>query len=170
MNIEPFLIASTVRVIVGQRLVRKLCPDCRIAIKPDQATLADLSKAFNLDKPGAMAHLHELEKQAISEQLGGDTTEPGTTGKTIASLWQAHDEGCDTCNHTGYKGRMGIYEVLENNEAIQKLIVSGATSDTIEQTAIEHGMVTMQVDGVIKALRGMTTIEEILRVTATGEA
>ncbi len=170
MNIEPFLIASTVRVIVGQRLVRKLCPDCRIAIKPDQATLADLAKAFNLDKPGAMAHLHELEKQAISEQLGGDTTEPGTTGKTIASLWQAHDEGCDTCNHTGYKGRMGIYEVLENNEAIQKLIVSGATSDTIEQTAIEHGMVTMQVDGVIKALRGMTTIEEILRVTATGEA
>ena len=170
MNIEPFLIASTVRVIVGQRLVRKLCPDCRIAIKPDQATLADLSKAFNLDKPGAMAHLHELEKQAISEQLGGDTTEPGTTGKTIASLWQAHDEGCDTCNHTGYKGRMGIYEVLENNEAIQKLIVSGATSDTIEQTAIEHSMVTMQVDGVIKALRGMTTIEEILRVTATGEA
>lgn len=171
MNIEPFLIASTVRVIVGQRLVRKLCPDCRITIKPDQTTLTDLAKAFSLDKPGAMAHLHELEKQAISEKLGGNTNEePGTTGKTIASLWQAHDEGCDTCNHTGYKGRMGIYEVLENNEAIQKLIVSGATSDTIEQTAIEHGMVTMQVDGVIKALRGMTTIEEILRVTATGEA
>ncbi len=170
MNIEPFLIASTVRVVVGQRLVRRLCPDCRTSIKPDAATLADITKAFNLDKPGAMAQLHALEKQAIDENLGGSSGTVTTTDKTITTIWRANNDGCDTCGHTGYKGRGGIYEVLENSEEIQKLIVSGATSDAIERTAVEHGMMTMQRDGLIKALRGMTTIEEILRVTASGES
>ncbi|HEU4984470.1 MAG TPA: hypothetical protein VFT58_02415, partial [Nitrososphaera sp.] len=90
--------------------------------------------------------------------------------KSITKLWKAHEGGCDSCNHTGYKGRAGIYEVLANSEAIQKLIVSGATSDTIQAEAIKQGMMTMQMDGLIKALRGVTAIEEILRVTATGDA
>ncbi len=73
--------------------------------------------------------------------------------------------GCDSCGHLGFQGRMGIYEVILVNEAIGKLITSHATSEAIQQAAIAAGMLTMQQDGFIKALRGLTTLEEILRVT-----
>jgi len=177
MNIEPFLIASTVRVVVGQRLVRHLCPECRESVTPDENTLADLTKAFGINSAATMQRIHKLEEQAVAEGLGKsptdkskDADELSTTEKTITRIWKAHDGGCENCNHTGYKGRGGIYEVLENTEEIQKLIVSGATSDAIQNAAIEHGMVTMQMDGLIKALRGITSIEEILRVTASGDS
>jgi type IV pilus assembly protein PilB len=82
-------------------------------------------------------------------------------------LWKAHQDGCENCNNTGYRGRIGIYEVLDNTSDIQKLIVTNDTSDNIQNAAIQNGMVTMQTDGLIKALRGWTTIEEVLRVTAS---
>lgn len=179
MNIEPFLIASTVRVVVGQRLVRRLCVDCRETFEPDTETLNDLTKAFQLTEAGDMKQIHELEKQALEEGIGKtnpsktsklSTAELSTNEKGIVKLWRAHKDGCDNCNHTGYKGRAGIYEVLDNTEAVQKLIVAGATSEEIESTAIKGGMMTMQIDGLIKALRGQTSIEEILRVTASGES
>ena len=81
-------------------------------------------------------------------------------------LWKTHEGGCENCGHVGYKGRMGIYEVLDSTPEIQKLIVSSATSENIQETAIKNGMVTMQIDGFVKALRGQTTLEEILRVTS----
>jgi type II secretory ATPase GspE/PulE/Tfp pilus assembly ATPase PilB-like protein len=81
-------------------------------------------------------------------------------------LGSAHDEGCNNCEHTGYHGRMGIYEVLVNSTNIQQLIVTASTSESIEKKATEDGMITMQIDGLVKALRGQTTLEEILRVTA----
>ena len=77
-----------------------------------------------------------------------------------------HDGGCESCGHIGYKGRMGIYEVLGSSAKIQDLIVSNSTSEIIQDQAIKDGMIIMQIDGFIKALRGQTTIEEILRVTA----
>ncbi len=179
MNIEPFLIASTVRVVVGQRLVRRLCVDCREIYEPDTATLNDLVKAFQLTEAGDMKRIYELEKQALSEGIGktnpsktnkASTADLSTNEKGITKLWKAHKDGCESCGHTGYKGRAGIYEVLDNSEAIQKLIVAGATSEEIQNTAVKNGMMTMQIDGLIKALRGQTSIEEILRVTASGDS
>ena len=179
MGIEPFLIASTVRVVVGQRLVRKLCVECREQFEPDEATLRDILKAFGIKTAADMQRVHQLEEASIKEKLGasmvakngkGAPDSPVTSDKTISKLWRAHKEGCENCNHTGYRSRAGIYEVLDNTEAVQKLIVAGATSEDIQNAAIEHGMMTMQTDGLIKALRGVTTIEEVLRVTATGEA
>lgn len=178
MNIEPFLIASTVRVVVGQRLVRRLCVDCRETFEPDEATLEDFKKAFGIRSAEDMKQLHVLEKQALSEGLGQtnpskinktSTADLSTNEKGILKLWKAHPDGCDNCNHTGYKGRAGIYEVLDNTETVQKLIVAGATSEAIQEAAIKDGMMTMQMDGIIKALRGQTSIEEILRVTASGD-
>jgi type IV pilus assembly protein PilB len=175
MNIEPFLIASTVRIVIGQRLVRKLCPDCREIVEPDSATLDGIAKSFGIKNGEAMARLHKLESEALSGGIGTkvtskinkvDAAELSTTEKTIAKLWRAHDGGCDNCNHTGYRGRMGIYEVLSNSQPVQQLIISTAPSDKIENLAVDEGMVTMQTDGLVKALRGLTTIEEILRVTA----
>jgi len=174
MNIEPFLIASTVRIAVAQRLVRKLCPDCREPYEPDQAILTRIAKTFALDA-AAMKHLHELESEALAAGIGAkdvskinknSTIELTTTEKTIAKLWKAHEDGCNNCEHTGYHGRMGIYEVLANSSGIQQLIVTASTSEAIEKKAIEEGMITMQIDGLVKALRGQTTLEEILRVTA----
>jgi type IV pilus assembly protein PilB len=170
MGVEPFLIASTIRVVVAQRLVRRLCVDCRKLTEPDAATIKQLEKSFHLDENGGIKHIHELESVAAQDGIGKtngkDGAELSTTATAIAHLWQANDEGCENCNHSGYKGRVGIYEALTSSPEIQKMIVSGNTSENIEETAIKEGMVTMQLDGLIKALRGQTTLEEVLRVTA----
>lgn len=174
MDIEPFLIASTVRIVIGQRLVRRLCPDCREDYVPDGARLTELAKVFQL-KASVLGQLHELERTALADGIGAtnpsktnkhDTSELSTTPNSIARLWRAHEDGCDNCGHTGYHGRMGIYEVLRNTEPIQQLIVGNATSEKLQTQAIEDGMLTMQIDGLVKALRGQTSIEEIMRVTA----
>lgn len=173
MGVEPFLIASTVRVVIAQRLVRCLCVNCREVFTPDATTLKQLEKSFRLSDNGGFKQIHEFESLALNDGIGKSTTDKdadigklSTTDTGITRLWKAHDDGCESCNHNGYKGRIGIYEVLNNSTAIQKLIVSGSTSEIIENTAIQEKMLTMQLDGLIKALRGQTTIEEVLRVTA----
>jgi type II secretory ATPase GspE/PulE/Tfp pilus assembly ATPase PilB-like protein len=120
-----------------------------------------------------VGEVRDGETQALSDGIGktnpgknGDTDEMSTSATAITRLWKAHDEGCDSCNHTGYKGRVGIYEVLDNSPGIQKMIVTNSTSESIETQAIDDGMLTMQLDGLIKSLRGQTTVEEVLRVTA----
>jgi type IV pilus assembly protein PilB len=115
-----------------------------------------------------MKSLHAHEVEAQNGNIGKAVKDLGSTDSKIVTLYKAHDDGCTACNHTGYKGRIGIYEVLHNSEPIQTLIVSNATSDKIQAAAISEGMLTMQLDGMVKALRGETTIEEILRVTAEG--
>lgn len=173
MGVEPFLIASTVRAVVGQRLVRRLCIDCRESFTPDENILDHINQTFNLKENKGMSHLHELEEGALRDGIGKpdgkaklDTGALSTTESAIKTLYKAHDDGCASCNHTGYKGRVGIYEVLDNSPAIQAQIVSNTTSEQLNLTATGEGMVTMQLDGLIKALRGQTSVEEILRVTA----
>ncbi|HET8709046.1 MAG TPA: GspE/PulE family protein [Candidatus Saccharimonadales bacterium] len=178
MNIEPFLIASTVRAVIGQRLVRRLCVECREQYRPEAAELKQLEKTFSLEGAASYKRLHELEELALQDGIGKPNT-PGKTTKAdgseslstsdseIVRLWKPHEDGCNACNHSGYKGRIGIYEVLHNSEKIQRLIIASETSEAIESAAIEEGMLTMQLDGFVKALRGETTIEEILRVTTS---
>jgi type II secretory ATPase GspE/PulE/Tfp pilus assembly ATPase PilB-like protein len=170
MGVEPFLIASTVRVVVAQRLVRRLCTDCRETFEPDEATLKQMEKSFRIDDNGGMKRLHDLESAAMEGGIGGKTAKGAgdlsTSTSSITRLWKAHEDGCENCGHSGYKGRIGIYEVLNNSTAIQKMIVSNSTSEALEQTAISENMLTMQLDGLVKALRGQTTIEEVLRVTS----
>jgi type IV pilus assembly protein PilB len=166
MGIEPFLIASTVRAVVGQRLVRRLCANCRESYSPTELELKPLARTFGLDKAETVARIHALEVQAQTGNIGKAVKDLGSTESKIQTLWKAHPEGCTACNHTGYKGRIGIYEVLHNSENIQSLIVANSTSEKLQTAAISEGMLTMQLDGLVKALRGETTIEEILRVTA----
>lgn len=166
MGAEPFLIASTVRVVVGQRLVRKLCPNCRIVYEPPEAELGQIKEQF-----GVQQSFEELAKNATAPTKSGNEK-----GKTVASatktatktkkitLYRA-GKGCEVCGTTGYTGRLGIYEVLETNEEIRKAIVSNATSDELQHLAVTGGMITMQSDGLIKAMQGLTTLEEVLRVT-----
>ena len=164
MGIEPFLIASTVKAVVGQRLVRRLCMNCRQSYHPDQNETEAIVHLFNLKQGQTFSFIHGLEEQALKQNIGADTP-LGTTDASIQTLWKASPDGCEECSHTGYKGRVGIYEVLGNTIPIQKMIIANATSNQIQDQAISEGMMTMQTDGLIKAIRGNTTIEEVLRVT-----
>ncbi|HET6746876.1 MAG TPA: GspE/PulE family protein [Candidatus Saccharimonadales bacterium] len=164
MGIEPFLIASTVKAVVGQRLVRKLCTNCRKSYNPNTEEAAAIIHLFNLRKDQDFSYIHNLEAEAIKQRIG-EGLPAGTSTTTITTLWRASPDGCEECNHTGYRGRIGIYEVLGVSNPVQKLIMSNATSADIQVQAISEGMSTMQTDGLIKAIRGETAIEEVLRVT-----
>lgn len=172
MGVERFLIASTVRIVVAQRLVRRLCTSCREAYTPEGTYLRQLDKTFHLEANGGIKRMHDLETAALSDGIGkssaggSDTNQLSSSATAITRLWKAHQDGCDNCNHTGYKGRIGIYEILSNSSAIQEMIVGNISSEAVEKKAIEEGMLTIQLDGFIKALRGQTTIEEVLRVTS----
>jgi len=174
MGVEPFLIASTVRAVIGQRLVRRLCPYCRQQYQPDDGIIGRIKTAFDLKDSADFKQIHELESSALKDGVGIEETDNnklslndlGSTESTIVRLWKANDEGCENCNHSGYKGRIGIYEVMDNNSSIQKSIVGNTTSEELETLAEKNGMVSMHIDGFIKALRGQTTLEEVMRVTS----
>lgn len=164
MEIEPFLIASTVKAVIGQRLVRRLCMFCRQQYTPGKDDIDSLKELFGFDDDNKFRKIHELESQAAEENIGGDTP-LSTSENSIEHMWRNSPEGCDECGKTGFRGRMGVYEVLGMSIAIQKQITSNATSNDIQDEAIREGMLTMQTDGLIKALRGVTTVEEVMRVT-----
>lgn len=150
MDILPFLVASTVNVIIAQRLLRRICPHCIVSYNLDQRAEKDLEKQFNI--PEMMKAL-----AALGEVVSGN--------EKVGSLLFYKGKGCKKCGETGYKGRVGIYEVLEMTPEISDLVMNNASADTLMKKAIERGMITMAQDGFIKAKNGITTLEEILRVT-----
>ena len=150
MGIEPYLIASTVNNIIAQRLVRKICPDCKKKLKIDKKLATSLEKDFNVKR------LLEVMKQEGA--VAGKVTD-------LSGLEFFVGEGCDKCNRTGYKGRMGIFEVLPVTVEIMKLILSKSSTQELEDQAITQGMILMWQDGFIKAHQGLTTIDEIIRVS-----
>lgn len=137
MGVEPFLVASTVRVIVAQRLLRKICDDCKTSI---DFTMDELSKHFALDT---------VKKYFPS-------------GENVTTY---HGTGCKICHNTGYKGRIGVFEVLEVSKDIRRLIAEKADAEVINQQALSEGMRSMLDDAMIKVQKGQTTIEEVIRVT-----
>jgi type IV pilus assembly protein PilB len=155
MDIEPFLIASVVRVVIGQRLVRRLQQEDCEQYSPNEVERKEMERVFNIKSKSDWDVILKLVQEA-QDHFGLPKTSKLTLWRPKADLPN---------ERTGYKGRMGIYEVLKNSEEIQKLIVSSGTSEEIQALAVKEGMVTMQLDGLIKALLGMTSIEEILRVT-----
>jgi type IV pilus assembly protein PilB len=150
MGIPPFLIAYTTNVVVAQRLVRKICPFCKKEFYLDKNSATELGKVFNVEK------LPKLFK---------DNLPHADYPKDMKKIIFYKGEGCHRCGETGFKGRMGIYEILEIDDELTKKINAHATADDIKIYAREHGMLTMLEDGLVKAKMGITTISEILRVT-----
>ncbi len=137
MNIEPFLVASTVNVIIAQRLVREICDMCK-------GTRVITKEELLKNLPAQIVSKYVDEKASIIIYQGG---------------------GCKICHMTGYSGRIGVFEVLEVTKEIRNLITKRNDADVILQKAIEEGMTTMLDDGLEKVMKGLTTIEEVLRVT-----
>ena len=131
MGVEPFLVSSTLEAVLGQRLLRSICPKCRTAYQPNEALLAELN----------------------------------TSHRDIGEKQFYYGKGCDACNNTGYKGRKGIYELLQITDPIRELINERAPTVTLKQKAIELGMVTLRQDGLRSIFAGDTTIEEVLKYT-----
>ncbi|HSX18520.1 MAG TPA: GspE/PulE family protein [Candidatus Saccharimonadales bacterium] len=136
MQAEPYLIASTVTCVVGQRVVRLICPSCKVQKAPESAVVENMKKV--------LGNLYDFQKNSKLTFYVG--------------------KGCKECNNTGYLGRIGIFEVLVISEPVAKMIFTRQTSQEIENEAIKEGMMTMKQDGFLKVIEGMTTIEEVLRV------
>ena len=159
MGIEPFLIASTVHTVIGQRLVRRTADD-RTSYQSDKAETAAIQATLGKLLPGSAA-----ERAKVAEDIGYDNLP--LKGQNAYTLFKGKDAP-ETPG--GYKGRMGLYEVFEISEPIQDLILKRSTSAEIQKAARAEGMVTMKEDGYLKALTGQTTLEEVNRVAATDSA
>lgn len=149
IGILPFLIASTTNLIMAQRLTRKICSRCKTSYNLDKQVLEELEKQFNLKT--LLASL--VQEKIVSK------------GQDFQSLLFYRGKGCKYCNNEGYKGRIGIYEVLEVTKKIGELIMQQATADQLREEAQKQKMITMLEDGFMKVISGITTIEEVLRVT-----
>lgn len=155
MEIEPFLIASTVNTIIGQRLVR------RVAAKRDAYWSSPLETKSILDNVGHLLPKTKEEVAQVSADLG--YKDLPLANQTAYTLVKGHDT---PASPRGYSGRAGLYEVMDVTEEIRELIVKRATSGEIQRKAVEQGMITMRQDGYLKALQGLTTLEEVNRVTS----
>ncbi len=144
MGAEPFLLVSSLTLVVAQRVLRRICPDCKESFQPDQEMKDDIK-----------AVLGDMYQPTVENQTK-ETKEKDLT------LWRG--KGCDACEGTGYRERIGIFEVMPITDKIAKLIVEKSAASEIEKLSRSEGMLTMKQDGYLKALEGITTIEEVLRV------
>jgi type IV pilus assembly protein PilB len=131
MGIEPFLVASSVNLICAQRLVRRICSNCKVE--------------------------HPLPAQGLIDA--------GFSPEDAGTVVPMRGEGCDRCNRTGYKGRVGLYEVMEVGEQLRELILVGASALELRRKAVDDGMLTLRMSGLRKVKEGLTTIEEVARET-----
>lgn len=151
MDIEPFLVSSTVSTVIGQRLVRKICPKCKEKYQASPALADAIIKEVGKYLPSSK------DKKLNTDT--GYTNLPNIEEKEV-SLYRG--KGCDECRNTGFQGRIGIFEVFPVTPEIEKLLLTHATTTEIQNAAIAQNMVTMREDGFLKALEGITTIEEVV--------
>lgn len=148
MEVPPFLIAATINLIIAQRLVRKICTNCKCEMTASPEMLERVKRALTL-LPADEAKNYD---PAIFQQM---------------KFYEG--KGCDKCGNTGYFSRVGIYEVMWMNNKLRKLILDHASSVDIEKAAMANGMVGLEQAGIIKALKGETTLEEVYSVAKESE-
>jgi type IV pilus assembly protein PilB len=131
MGIEPYLVATSVHLICAQRLVRRVCKECKEVMSMPPQALMDI----------------------------------GFSAEDAKSVAVYKGRGCTTCNNTGYKGRVGLYEVLEITDGIREMVLTGASAIELKNRAIEEGMITLRGSGLRKLKAAQTTVEEVVRET-----
>lgn len=153
MGAEPFLIASTVNVIVAQRLIRRLCVECRKPYQLEKKEIETLAKSYDIDAVFKYLKNDPVTKKFVEK------------AKDWSEVTMYKPGGCDQCGGEGYRGRNGIYEVLPMDTDIRKLVTQAATTEDIENQAKKNGMATMVDDGFSKIVQGITSLEEVMRAT-----
>lgn len=153
MGIEPFLVASSLIGLLAQRLVRRVCSRCRIPYVPKEEELQRLGV-----DPGWV-----LRGEGTPPKIAEEANPPLTPGRMV--IYRASPDGCTECNRTGYKGRIGIYELIMLNDEIRALTLKRVDAGSIKKAAQAAGMTTLREDGALKVLQGITTIEEVLLIT-----
>jgi type II secretory ATPase GspE/PulE/Tfp pilus assembly ATPase PilB-like protein len=128
LKVEPYMVAATVEAVLAQRLVRRICPDCRERYQPDPSVIALI------------------------------------TQQPVGAMTLIRGAGCDSCRQTGFRGRVGIFELFLVTDEVKRQLAHGADVGTLRALALEQGMVSLKTDGWRKVQAGMTTIEEVLRV------
>ncbi len=153
MDVNPSLMASTFVAIIGQRLVRKVCPHCKEVTMPDESLLqlVGISRVKQKDR-STFEVFHQTDKQ------------PVVVNREKQEITFYHGKGCTRCFQTGYRGRIGIFEILALSPAISQMIAQRSSAQAILQKAREEGMTTMMEDGVEKAGQGVPTLEDVIRV------
>jgi len=140
MGVKPFLITSSIRGIISQRLVRRICEDCKESYAPDAGTIKELQEV-----------LSGIPSQDLDPNL-------------LQSPTLYRGKGCDHCNHLGYKGRVGVFEIFQMSRQVGELVLNSAPDDQLEAQAKQDGMISLKQDGYIKALQGLTTTDEVFRI------
>ncbi len=144
MGIPAYLLPASINAIIAQRLVRRLCPHCKKAIKA-----AELPQKMQASLKRAIARTN---KDELVSRVGIEKLKDPTFYEPV---------GCNECGNTGYSGRVGIYEIMEITNRIKEAIVAGESSVVINEIGIDEGMISLEQDGIMKALNGATSLEEV---------
>lgn len=144
MGIQPFLLPATINAIIAQRLIRKVCPHCKKSVK--------LTELPEQQRQTVEKAIKRTAKQELISRIPGEVLQNPQFYEPV---------GCEQCDNTGYKGRVGIYEILEITQNIKKMIIEGASATIINEVAIQDWMISLEQDGIIKALNGVTTLAEV---------
>ncbi len=171
MNVESFLIASTLNIALAQRLSRRICPYCKEAYEAEAEKIAEIKRALSpqllgigLGKSPFESKDDEINESDSDDNAMIDRIKSDAPQGEVSKITLYRGKGCDRCNNTGYKGRMGLYEVMKVTPEIQRMTEKDTSENEINDKAIEQGMITLLQDGYLKALWGVTTIEEVLSV------
>lgn len=150
MGVQPFLIPASLNIVIAQRLIKKICPHCRQKMpmsEIDKTTLHNIKHSLSI-----------TPKDELLARVGADTLKSPVFYKAV---W------CEKCDHNGYKWRVWLYEMLEISPGVKEMILRGDSAFNINRQAIEDGMISLEQDGIIKALQWLTTLEEVYRVSKT---
>ncbi|HEX5438662.1 MAG TPA: ATPase, T2SS/T4P/T4SS family [Gemmatimonadaceae bacterium] len=168
MGLEPFNVASALNLVLAQRLVRRICNTCRARYEPDDVEL----RAAKLTRDMTFRDMHFTE-EAIQNTKRAATKEAApiikdfTLDTRLGDMPFFRGRGCDACGGSGLKGRQGLYEVLAVTARLRKLILQNVGVDEIKDAAVVDGMLTLRMDGLLKIMKGITTLEQVLRETAS---
>src|SRR5689334_17467235 len=166
MGLEPFNVASALNLILAQRLLRRICGSCKTQYEPSPEEIS----SCKITRETTLRELRFTE-EAIASAKAKATKEAkpflehATQDTKIVELGFFKGNGCDQCNGTGLKGRQGVYEVMPMTPSLRKLIMQNVGAPEIRDHAVEEGMLTLRMDGWMKIMKGITTLEQIIRET-----
>jgi type IV pilus assembly protein PilB len=168
MGLEPFNVASALNLILAQRLVRRICSKCKVRYTPDTAELAGAKV-----RPDTTLRELKFTDEALANAKAKATPEalPYLANLSLdtcmGELPYFKGHGCDACGNTGLKGRQGLYEVMFMTPTLKKLVMQNADVQVIREGAINEGMLTLRMDGWLKVLKGVTTLDQVIRETSS---